>query len=101
MTVTLRRVLEAFEEAEGVIRLDALSRELNIDPGTLDSMIQHWIRKGRIREVCDGLPDGCDCLPDGCDCRACSIKGACPFVIHLPRRYELVPPAEPAPLATP
>jgi hypothetical protein len=94
MTVTLRRVLEAFEEAGGVIRHDALSRELNLDPGTLDSMIQHWIRKGRIREVRDGLPDGCDC-------RACGIKGACPFVIHLPRRYELVPPAEPAPLATP
>jgi hypothetical protein len=80
MTTTLRRVLQAFEEADTSIRLDVLSRTLEIDPGTLDNMIQHWIRKGRIREV--QIETG--------GCYTCDVQTECPFVMRLPRSYTLV-----------
>jgi hypothetical protein len=82
MTTLLRHVLQIFEEAETVVRLDALARELEIDPATLDNMIQHWVRKGRIRAVVD--------MPEGTACHGCGADGGCPFVVHLPRRYELI-----------
>jgi len=78
-TSTLRRVLQAFEEAETSIRLDVLSRQLGIDLGTLDSMIQYWVRKGCIREVGDET-----------ECNTCGVNGECPFVMRCPRRYLLV-----------
>ena len=80
MTTTLRRVLQAFEETDNSLRLDVLSRNLGIDPGTLDSMIQHWIRKGRIKEV--HLETG--------NCHTCGVQTDCPFVMRLPRSYTLV-----------
>jgi hypothetical protein len=79
MTTTLGQVLQAFEETGTGMRLDDLSRKLGIDPGTLDSMIQHWVRKGRIRRVED---------PGG-ECGSCGVKGKCPFVVQMPRYYEL------------
>ncbi len=81
MTTLLRRVLEAFEEAETTVRLDALSRELGIDPGTLDSMLQHWVRRGLIREVQN---------VSIAQCGGCGVRSECPFVMPLPRRYQLV-----------
>jgi hypothetical protein len=81
MATLLRRVLEAFEQTETTIRLDALCRELEVDPGTLDNMIQHWVRKGRIREVIDA--------PAGAGCHGCGVQAECPFVMRLPKRYAL------------
>lgn len=80
MTTTLRRVLQAFEEADTSIRLDVLSRKLDIDPGTLDSMIQHWIRRGRIKEV--QVETG--------GCYTCDVQTDCPFVMRLPHSYTLI-----------
>ncbi|HML22406.1 MAG TPA: FeoC-like transcriptional regulator [Aggregatilinea sp.] len=95
MSVTLRQVLQAFEQAGSSVRLDALSRQLGIDPGTLDGMIQHWVRKGRIKEVSDALPDGC-----ATSCHGCDVQSGCPFVARMPRRYALAttPPPGPVPL---
>lgn len=84
MTTTLRRVLQAFEEADSSIRLDVLSRNLGVDPGTLDSMIQHWIRKGRIKEA----------HMDTGNCHSCGVQTDCPFVMRLPRSYTLVRSSE-------
>lgn len=83
---TLRLVLEAFENAERPLRLDDLSRSLRVDPATLDNMIQYWVRKGRIRA---------DNGPDQGGCSACGVKGHCPFVVQLPRRYILVRSGDP------
>jgi hypothetical protein len=85
MTTLLRRVLEAFEEAETTIRLDALSHELGIDTGTLDNMLQHWVRRGLIREVQNVI---------SAQCGGCGVRSECPFVMPLPRRYLLVRPDE-------
>lgn len=92
MTVTLRQVLQAFEQADTSLRLDTLSRELGIAPGLLEGMIDHWVRKGRIKEVRDALPDGCT------SCHGCGVRNECPFVTRLPRRYALAsPPPRPLP----
>jgi hypothetical protein len=81
MTTTLRRVLVAFEEAGTTLRLDDLCRQLDVDPGTLDSMIQHWVRRGKIREVPDTV--------DAAGCGGCGVQSDCPFVLHMPKRYAL------------
>jgi hypothetical protein len=90
MTTMLRQVLAAFENAETTFRLDALSRELGVDPATLDNMLAYWVRKGRIREVRD--------LPSG-GCAGCGVGGECPFVLRMPAHYELVREGEPVPEA--
>jgi hypothetical protein len=77
MATLLRQVLEAFETTDTNIRLDALSRQLGVDSGTLDNMIQYWVRKGRIREISNDA------------CHACSTS-ACPVMENAPRRYTLV-----------
>jgi len=41
-------------------------------------MIEYWVRKGRIRLA-----------EDVKECGSCGIQGNCPFVIDLPRSYEL------------
>jgi hypothetical protein len=85
MTTALRRVLEAIKAADGAVRFDQLSRKLDIEAGMLDGMLQHWVRKGRIREVID---------TNAANCTHCGVKGHCPFVMKMPRRYELVPDDE-------
>jgi hypothetical protein len=90
MTTMLRQVLAAFENAETTFRLDALSRDLGVDPATLDNMLAYWVRKGRIREVHD--------LPAG-GCSSCGVGSECPFVLRMPTRYELVRGDDPEPEA--
>jgi hypothetical protein len=70
----LREVLCAFEQAQGPMSLDDLSRRLGVDRGTLDAMLDFWVRKGRLREVNPSQ------LPEGC--AACSGADGCPFVIN-------------------
>lgn len=77
---TLKQVLTAFEQADGPLSLGAVARELNVSPELLESMIAYWVRKGRIRETSAAG-----------ECRTCGIKGQCPFVMQMPRSYELAP----------
>ena len=84
MASMLRQVLTAFETGRGSMSLHQMARELNLEAGTLESMIDYWIRKGKIREV----------HQENNRCQTCSISGSdchgCPFVMQTPRRYELV-----------
>ncbi len=73
----LREVLDAFEN-NGPRSLGQMSQDLGVEPGMLDSMIQFWVQKGKLREVCDS------------GCSSCSAHGSCPIVVSMPRRYELV-----------
>jgi hypothetical protein len=70
----LREVLRAFEQAQGPMSLDDLSRQLGVDRGTLEAMLDFWVRKGRLREANPSQ------LPDGCT--ACSAASGCPLVIN-------------------
>jgi hypothetical protein len=67
----LHQVLHALETANGPISLDALSRQLGIERGALDGMIDFWVRKGRLKEsggACGTGEPGCACSshPGGC-----------------------------------
>ncbi len=78
MTTSLRAILNAFENKNTALSLGQLSRELDIAPAMLDSMIDYWVRKGRLREAAQTS-----------QCTTCgSVKG-CPFILKMPRMYEL------------
>ncbi len=76
---TLRQVLSAFENG-GVRSLSQLARDLDVSPARLEGMIQYWVRKGKIRETAAYT-----------ECGSCGHNdGTCPFVLEMPRHYELV-----------
>ncbi len=59
-----------------------VARTLDLDPQMLGAMLEHWVRKGKLRIVDDSKPD----------CTACGIARNCPFAtsVRIPRSYELV-----------
>lgn len=79
-TNTLRQVLALFENADGPLSLGIAAHELNISQARLEGMIQYWVRKGQIREA----------YVQG-QCSSCGLRGECPFVMKMPRTYELAP----------
>ena len=79
MTMTpLRQVLTYFENSQIGISINAIAREMEISPGQVGSMVEFWVRKGKIR------PSPVQ------DCGSCNVNGNCPFVIEMPLSYELV-----------
>jgi len=76
---TLRQVLQAFEETRTPRTLSQLARELDLPPGMLEGMIDHWVRKGRLRETGSGPA-----------CTTCGHSAGCPFIAKMPRSFELV-----------
>lgn len=86
----LRELLQLVESADGPLSLADLSRQLNVDASTLDGMLQHWVRKGRL--VVDGRSGaacGEGCVSAGCGCGSCSGLSACPFIARLPVTYRI------------
>ncbi len=75
----LRQVLSVFEKKGGPLSLREAAHDLCLDPALLEDMIWYWVRKGRLRE--SGTP------AEMCD--TCGVSSGCPFVISLPRRFEL------------
>ncbi len=80
MTTMLRQVLTAFEQADRPLSLNEMARELDITPGMLTGMIEYWVRKGKLRETSRSLDN----------CATCGSAEGCPFIVRLPRSYELV-----------
>ena len=83
----LRQVLTIFETADKPLSLPQIAHQLNISLEQLDGMIQYWVRKGKIRE--SGAVT---------ECGSCGRKGGCPFVMELPRSFELVAHSHAVPL---
>jgi len=82
----LRAVLDAFESGQ-TFTLPQLARQLNVEPGVLEDMIQFWVKKGKLREVSSSA-----------GCATCGLHGGCPVVTTTgPRRYELAS-SEPIPV---
>jgi len=79
MTKMLRQVLNAFESADEPQPLNAMARALGVSPGMLQGMIEYWVRKGRLREASSEFSQ----------CQTCGGAEGCPFVVKMPRRYEL------------
>lgn len=77
---TLSQVLAAFEDNSTPLTLSQIARNLQISPARLEGMIQYWVRKGILRETASYT-----------DCGTCGHgEEGCPFVMELPRSYELV-----------
>lgn len=83
----LRQVLTIFETAVTPLSLPQIARELDVSRDRLEAMLQHWVRKGKIRES-SALTE----------CGSCGHQGGCPFVMELPRSYELVTETNTIPL---
>ena len=83
----LRQVLTIFETADSPLSLPKIARDLDVSPERLDAMIQHWVRKGKIRQSSTLT-----------ECGSCGSNGACPFVMEMPRTYELVTDSSVIPL---
>ncbi|MBL8120912.1 MAG: hypothetical protein J0L63_13645 [Anaerolineae bacterium] len=85
MTSQLTAVLDRFINQSGPLSVAQMAREMRLEPGVLDSMINYWVRKGKLREI-SGSSDAC---------AGCGGKHGCPYVVALPRYYELVSPDDP------
>ncbi len=80
MASQLRQVLNRFADQNAPRSIKDMAREMSLEPGVLHGMIEYWVRKGKLREVNSG----------GETCNTCGIKSGCPFIVALPRYYELV-----------
>jgi len=78
-TTTLRRLLTVFEESSGALTVQSLAAQLELRPERVESMVDFWVNKGRIRV---------SITPS--DCGSCSSQGDCPYILEMPRTYELV-----------
>lgn len=74
----LRQVLTIFEEAKNPQSINSIAKTLQVSAEQVQSMLEYWVRKGRIRQVVDTT-----------DCGTCGGGDSCPFVIELPHSYEL------------
>ncbi|MEZ4519241.1 MAG: FeoC-like transcriptional regulator [Chloroflexota bacterium] len=79
----LRQVLAAFEENTGPKSLSQIAHDLEITQPQLEGMIAYWVRRGKIREVADLS-----------ECPTCGRDDGCPFVLELPKSYELASDSE-------
>lgn len=75
----LRRLLDLFEGSSGALSMRDMARELDISREQVQSMMEYWIQKGKIR-VSAALTD----------CGSCGSVGDCPFIVEMPKSYELV-----------
>ena len=78
-TSKLSNLLTKIEESSGAFSIQALARELDLTPERVESMLEYWVRKGKI-ESSTNLTE----------CGSCSAQGDCPFILEMPRTYELV-----------
>ncbi len=80
MTTTLRQVLKLFEESSRPLSMAEIARDLDVEAGVLEGMLQYWVHRGRLREA----------STDAALCPMCSKRESCAIMPDMPRRYELV-----------
>ena len=92
----LREVLRAVESADGPITLNELSRQLSIDPGVLDGMLAHWLRRGKLMiDAETGAACAGSSAPVACSCGSGSPGAPCPFMARMPHTFLVPRPAIP------
>lgn len=89
----LWKVLHEVESARPPLDLNELSRRLDVDRGTLDGMIQFWVRKGRLVDnaASNAGQSTAACAAHGCG--GCGGAQGCPFPMQMPRTISLKSPA--------
>jgi hypothetical protein len=85
----LHLVLRMVENAQGPITLNELSYKLMVEPAVLESMIQFWVRKGRlVDEDAVGMGSGAACSTGSCG-GSCTGAASCAFVAKMPKSYSI------------
>lgn len=74
----LRECLTLFEQAEGALTVAEMARRLAVSPAQVEGMLEHWVRKGRLRPSTQLT-----------NCGSCGHQNGCPYVLEMPRSYEL------------
>jgi hypothetical protein len=77
-TSTLTKILELLQDNDDPLSLGYIAHQLDISPEKTESMLQFWIKKGKI-----SITD------EEADCGACSENSSCPFIYKLPTSYKL------------
>ena len=75
----LSKLLTLIEDSSGAYSIQGLARELDVSPAHVESMLEYWIRKGKIQSS-----------KNLTECGSCTVQGDCPFVLEMPRTFELV-----------
>ena len=75
----LSNLLTKIEESSGAFSIQALARELDLTPERVESMLEYWVRKGKIQSSTKFT-----------ECGSCSSQEDCPFVLEMPKTYNLV-----------
>lgn len=56
--------LKAFLSARRAATLSEIARHVGADPDAVRGMLEHWIRKGRVKRIAGARCSGCDsCAP--------------------------------------
>ena len=76
---TLGKLITLIEKSSGAYSIQSLAREMNVTPERIESMLDYWIRKGKIISSTNST-----------ECGSCSTQEDCPFIVEMPRTYELV-----------
>ena len=78
-TSALSRLLDLIEESRGLLSIPDLARELGVTQSRVENMLEYWIQKGKI-QASNTLTD----------CGGCGALHNCPFVLGMPRTFELI-----------
>ena len=76
----LSNLLTKIEESSGAFSIQVLARELDLTPERVESMLEYWVRKGRLLAV-SSTPD----------CAGCASGSSCSFLIDFPITYQVTP----------
>lgn len=82
----LRNVLEEIKKTNGPIDLNQLARTLELDRPVLDSMIEFWVRKGKLQDIQLETSKAVACYSPSCG--SCSPTH-CPHVGTMPRSFTI------------
>jgi hypothetical protein len=77
----LSRILNLFLKSDTPLSLGYIAYQLEISPDLAESMLEYWIRRGRIKVAAEEI-----------NCGSCGINQSCPYVDQLPVSYSLVNP---------
>ena len=82
----LNQVLREIETTRGPVTISELSYRLGVERSALESMIQFWVRKGRIQD--DDAPSPGNTEIGGCG-TSCTGIADCVFITKMPKTYSL------------
>ncbi|MDM8528654.1 FeoC-like transcriptional regulator [Anaerolineales bacterium HSG24] len=83
----LRRVLQEIKGSTEPIDLNQLARNLNLERTVLDSIIEFWVRKGKLQDLQLEIIEAMDCYSPICGGRCSPTK--CPHVGIMPRSFTI------------